>query len=260
MTFKNLSIITALSVFVIYAVLVFSLLSFLSADSIKQLFASPRTFYSIRTSVLAATLVVIISMIIALPAGYALSRYKFPGSRLLDTMLELPLFVSPAALGAMILIFFNTNPGIWIQDNIQQFIYTLYGLILAQFIAVAGIAVRLTKAAFDEIPPRYEQIARSLGASSFQAFKTVVLPNASRGIFSAAILTWAKAMGEFGATMTVAGTIAMRTETLPISIYMRLSSADIDGAVGAITLLIGICITVLYLSRVVTCKCKKTKY
>lgn len=256
-SFRRTSILSALAVFSLYFILIASLLSFLSLQSLAQIVSSPRTIHAIKMSVYSATVVVIISMVFSLPAGYALSRYSFWGRRFVDTLLELPLFVSPAALGAMILIFFNTSPGAWLQENTQQFIFTVSGIILAQFVATIGLSVRLTKSAFDEFPQRYEMVARSLGASSFQAFVTVVLPNCSRGIFAASILTWAKAMGEFGATITVAGTIAMRTETLPISIYMRLSRADIEGAVGSITLLIFISVLVLYLSRVITCKCQK---
>lgn len=252
MTFKRASIAVALATFFMYALLIASLYTFLSFDAIRALFSSPRMLHAISTSVFSATLVVFIAGLIALPAGYALSRHNFFGKKMVDTMLELPLFVSPAAVGAMILIFFNTTAGVWIQENVQQFVFTIYGIILAQLVAVLGIAVRLCKAAFDEVPPRYDAMARSLGATSFTAFRTVVMPNARRGLFAAAILTWAKAMGEFGATITVAGTIAMRTETLPVSIYMRLANADIEGAVAAIALLISVSLVVLYFSRFIT--------
>ncbi len=252
MTFKRASIAVALATFFMYALLIASLYTFLSFDTIKTLFSSPRMLHAINTSVFSATLVVFIAGLIALPAGYALSRHDFFGKKIVDTMLELPLFVSPAAVGAMILIFFNTTAGVWIQENVQQFVFTIYGIVLAQLVAVLGIAVRLCKAAFDEVPPRYDAMARSLGATSFTAFRTVVMPNARRGLFAAAILTWAKAMGEFGATITVAGTIAMRTETLPVSIYMRLANADIEGAVAAIALLISVSLVVLFFSRFIT--------
>ena len=250
MTFKRLCIGFAFSVFLIYAGLVVSLYSFYSSEHLLRIIASPRAFYAVRLSVVAASVTMLLSMVLAVPAAYALSRYQFAGKRLVDILLELPLFVSPAALGAMILVFFNTPLGIWVQGNIQQFVFTVYGVVLAQTVAVLGIAVRLAKAVFDEIPRRYEAVARTLGASRRQAFTSITLPHAYRGLFAAMVLTWAKAVGEFGATVTVAGTIAMRTETLPVSIYMRLASADIEGAVGSILILITISLVVLYLSRV----------
>ncbi|MDO9534410.1 MAG: ABC transporter permease [Bacillota bacterium] len=249
MTFKRVTILFAISIVLIYGGLILSLYSFFSTEHLLNMIRSPRILYSIRLSIAAASITVFFSMILAVPAAFALSRYNFAGKRIVDTLLELPLFVSPAALGAMILIFFNTPAGVWVQGNIQQFVFTVYGIVLAQIIAVLGISVRLVKAVFDEIPLRYEAVARTLGASPFRAFSTVTLPNAYKGLFAATVLTWAKAVGEFGATVTVAGTIAMRTETLPVSIYMRLASADIEGAVGSIIVLITISLLVLYFSR-----------
>lgn len=251
MSFKRMCILFAISVFLIYAGLIVSLYSFYSSEHLLRIVASARALYAVRLSIAAASVTVLISMTLAIPAAYALSRYQFVGKRFIDTLLELPLFVSPAALGAMILIFFNTPLGTWVQGNVQQFVFTVYGVILAQIIAVLGIAVRLVKAVFDEIPRRYEAVARTLGASRRQAFTSITLPHAYRGLFAATVLTWAKAVGEFGATVTVAGTIAMRTETLPVSIYMRLASADIEGAVGSILILITISLVVLYISRLI---------
>ncbi|MFN3505670.1 MAG: ABC transporter permease [Caldimicrobium sp.] len=189
---------------------------------------------------------------IALPSAYALSRFDFKGKYFIDTILELPMIVSPAALGAMILIFFNTPFGLWVQNNFVQFIFTPYGIILAQFITTAGIATRLIKAALDEIPQRYEEVACSLGTSPFIAFLTITLPLSRKGIIAASILTWAKAVGEFGATIMVAGTMAMKTETLPIAIFMKLSMADIEGTVVLIMILISLGITTLYSVRLLT--------
>ena len=83
-------------------------------------------------------------------------------------------------------------------------------------------------------------VARTLGASPSRAFLTIGLPLARRGLLASGVLTWAKALGEFGATIMVAGTMAMRTETLPMAIYMRLSSADIEGTVALILVLLAI--------------------
>lgn len=249
MSFKKICILCAAVIFIVYAGLIASLSSFFSLERMFNIIASGRTLYAIKLSLLAATAVTFLSMLVAVPAAFALSRYDFAGKKLVDTVLELPLFVSPAALGAMILIFFNTSLGIWIQANIEQFVFTVYGVLLAQLVAVMGISVRLVKAVFDQIPVRYEEVARTLGASAGRAFFTVTLPNACRGLLSAFVLTWAKAIGEFGATVTVAGTIALKTETLPISIYMRLATADIEGAVASIIILIAISLLVLYVSR-----------
>ncbi|HNY13554.1 MAG TPA: ABC transporter permease subunit, partial [Candidatus Wallbacteria bacterium] len=169
---------------------------------------------------------------------YALSRYEFRGRALVDAALEIPLIVSPIALGALLLIFFRTSAGTYIQDNAATFVFEIKGIILAQFITSAGVAARMIKATFDEISPRYEMVARSLGASPLYSFATVTFPLARRGIIAATAVTFAKCVGEFGATMTLAGTMPMKTETLPVSIFLNLSSASIEGVAVLIILLI----------------------
>lgn len=249
MGLKKISISFSFFTFIFYLTLIFSLLSFISKDRFFNILFSERTLFSIKLSITAASLAVILSFLIALPAAYALSRYEFPGKRYIDLILELPMIVSPAALGAILLFFFNTHMGTWIQEHFQQFIFTFYGIILAQFTTILGITIRMIKSGFDDVSPRYENAARTLGANSIQAFFTVSLPLCSKSILSAVILAWAKAVGEFGATITIAGTMAMRTETLPVAIYMRLSVADIDGAVVLITILLAIGLLVLFTVR-----------
>ncbi len=252
MTFKRVAIFFAASIFALYAGLVLSLFYFYKGSLFVETLFSERTLYSIKISLIAATIATFLSLVIALPSAYALSRFDFRGRHIIDTILELPMIVSPAALGAMLLIFFNNPLGIWIQDNYAQFVFTIYGIILAQFVTTAGIATRLIKAAMDEIPQRYEDVARSLGVSPFKAFLTVTLPLCKNGIIAASVLTWAKAIGEFGATITIAGSMAMKTETLPIAIFMRLSTADIEGTVVLILILVAIGFATLYSVRLLT--------
>lgn len=249
MGFQRLTIAAALSVFGFYALLIASLAYFFDGDQVLKVWGSPRTLFTIRLSLTAATLAAVLALLVAVPAAYALSRFDFRGRLAADTILEFPIIVSPAALGAILLIFFTNPLGEWIQSHVIAFVFVFAGVVLAQFVTVLGIATRFVKTALDEIPREYERVARSLGAAPFRAFATTTLPLAKRGLFTAFVLSWAKAMGEFGATITVAGTMAMRTETLPIAIYMRLSSADIEGTVGLIVLLLTIGLGSLFLAR-----------
>ncbi|MBI5569065.1 MAG: ABC transporter permease [Desulfomonile tiedjei] len=249
MSFKRISIACSVATFGVYAILILSLFYFFRRETLWDTLLSERTLFSIRLSIMAATISTLLSIVIAVPSAFALSRYDFLGKRAVDTILELPMIVSPAALGAMLLIFFNNPLGLWIQDHGPQFVFTFYGIVLAQFVTVAGVATRLIKAAMDEIPVRYEAVARTLGASPAQAFRTVTLPLSRRGIYAAAILSWAKALGEFGATITIAGSMSMKTETLPIAIFMRLSSAEIEGTVVLILILVSIGLSILYVVR-----------
>lgn len=249
--FRLLSTSAAYGVFGLYALLIGTLFYYFQPDELFATLRSDRFAFSLRLSLFAATSATLLSLFFGVPAAYALVRYRFFGQRLVDTMLELPMVVSPAALGAALLIFFAQPGGQWLQSQTTYFVFAVPGIIAAQFVTTLGIATRLLAAAFSEIPRRYEDMARCLGASPRKAFVTVTLPLARRGILGAAVLTWAKALGEFGATITVAGTMAMKTETLPVSIYMRLSSADIGGTVALILLLVAIGLSALYLVRVV---------
>ncbi len=246
MTFRRLTILCALLVLAIYGLLIASLAYFIDLTTIISALASRRVLFSIQLSLITATLATGLALVIAIPAAYALSRHRFRGREAVDAILEFPLIVSPAALGAIILIFFSNPFGTWIQTHVLQFVFAFTGIVLAQFITVLGVGVRFMKTAFDQVSPRFETMARTLGASPARAFFTVDLPLARRGIMASGALTWAKALGEFGATITVAGTMAMRTETLPVAIYMRLSGADIKGTVALILVLLTIGLTALF--------------
>lgn len=252
MTFKKISIAFSIATFGIYTLLILSLFYFFRGETLWDTLRSERTLFSIQLSIIAASISTLLSVLIAIPSAFALSRYDFPGKRAVDTILELPMIVSPAALGAMLLIFFNNPLGLWIQDHGPQFVFTFYGIVLAQFLTVCGVTTRLIKAAMDEIPVRYEAVARTLGASPGKAFLTITLPLSRRGILAASILSWAKALGEFGATITIAGSMAMKTETLPIAIFMRLSSAEIEGSVILILILVSIGLSILYVVRLLS--------
>lgn len=254
MTFRKATIVCAFLTFGLYAALIGSLFYFFKGETLWETIFSERTLFSVRLSLTAATISTGLAMVIAVPSAFALSRYAFPFKTAVDTILELPMIVSPAALGAMLLIFFNNPLGLWVQERGIQVVFTSIGIFLAQFVTVAGVATRLTKAAMDEIPVRFEAVARTLGATPLQAFWTITLPLSKRGLWAAAILSWAKAVGEFGASITIAGSMAMKTETLPIAIFMRLSSADIEGTVILILLLLSIGLGTLYGIRLISSK------
>ena len=246
MSFRRISVLSALSVLLLYGGLIGSLFYFVDFSLFLDTLLSKRILFSIRLSLSTATLASLISVGLGIPAAYALSRFEFPGKRIVDTLLELPMVLSPAAFGAMLLIFFNTPLGSWLQEKGIRFAFEVRGIVLAQVVTSLGIATRLIKAAMDEIPQRYEDVARSLGASSTMAFATITLPLCKRGVIASWVLTWAKALGEFGATITLAGSMAMKTETLPIAIFMRLSTADIEATVVLIFILVGVGLGILY--------------
>lgn len=249
MRLKNTVIATAFSILFLYGILIASAFYFFDVISFKAAFSDYRILYAIWISISAASLATVFAILIAVPAAFALSRYDFRLKSWIDLILELPMIISPAALGAVILIFFQTPLGLAIRDNVIDVVYAFSGIVLAQFITVLGIATRMIKAVFDEVPVRYENIARTMGAGPGKAFFQIALPLAKNGIFSAVVLTWAKAIGEFGATITVAGSMSMKTETLPTAIFLTLSTADIKGTVILILILLFISLCLLIATR-----------
>jgi molybdate transport system permease protein len=251
MSFRNTMIGAAICIFVFYLGLILSLFYFVGGKGFWEAVVNPYTLFSIRLSLIAATVATFFAVIIGLPSAYALSRFEFVGKRIVDTFLEIPMIVSPIALGASFLVFFNTPLGDLVQTKGLFFVFEVPGIILAQFASVAGLATRLMKASLDEISPRYEAVARSLGSSPWQAFYRVTLPLSYKGLLASIILSWAKAVGEFGATVTLAGAMPGKTETMPIAIFTALASANIDKAVVLILILVAFGLLTLYSVRLI---------
>jgi molybdate transport system permease protein len=125
-------------------------------------------------------------------------------------------------------------------------------VILAQFAVVSAFAVRTLRATFDEISPRQEQVALTLGCRRSQAFWLVVLPEARYGLLSAATLAWARALGEFGPVLIFAGTTRRRTEVLPVSVYLELTIGHVEEAVAVSVVMIAVALMVLISVRALT--------
>jgi molybdate transport system permease protein len=249
MSFRHTMIGASICIFVFYLGLILSLFYFVGGKGFWEAFINPYTLFSIQLSLIAATIATFFAVIIGLPSAYALSRFDFVGKRIIDTFLEIPMVMSPIALGASLLVFFNTPLGELIQNKGIFFVFEVPGIILAQFASIAGLATRLMKASLDEISPRYEAVARSLGSSSWQAFYKITLPLSFRGLIASVILSWAKAIGEFGATVTLAGAMPGKTETMPIAIFTALASANIDKAIVLILILVVFGLGTLYVVR-----------
>jgi molybdate transport system permease protein len=237
-----------------FVIVIVSLLTYTDWGTIWAAFTSSETLYAIKLSLITATITTILAVLIAVPVAYAISKNNFFGKTLVDSLLDLPIVISPIALGAALLVFFNTPLGSAINNNVLHFVFSIPGIVLAQFVVVSALAIRLLKSTFDSIDLRYEQVSRTLGCGKAEAFFRVVLPLARDGLVAASILTWARATGEFGATVILAGATAMKTETLPIAIFLNLSSANIGSAVALIFILVIISLAALLVIRLVTGK------
>jgi molybdate transport system permease protein len=242
--------ISALAILIIFFVgIIVSLLTYTNWGNFISALRSSEVLFAIRLSLMTATIATIISIIVAVPVAYAISKNSFFGKSLVDSLLDLPIVISPVAIGAALLVFFSTPVGSGINSNLITFVFSVPGIVLAQFTIVSALAIRLLKSTFDSIDPRYEQVARTLGCSKPEAFLRVTLPLAKDGLIAAGILTWARAVGEFGASVTLAGATAMKTETLPIAISLSLGTANIEKAIAIIFVLIIIAVIALLVIR-----------
>jgi molybdate transport system permease protein len=229
--------------------IIVSMFAYTDWDTFVTALFSREILFAIRLSVTTATIAAAISLLIAVPVAYTIARTRFPGKDIVDSLLDLPIVVSPVALGAALLVFFNTPLGAAINNNVIRFVFSVPGIVLAQITIISALAVRLLKSTFDSIDPRYEQVARTLGCSQPEAFFRVTLPLARDGLIASAILTWARAVGEFGATVTLAGATALKTETLPTAIYLSLASADIEKAIAVVFVLVILAVAALLVIR-----------
>lgn len=210
--------------------------------------------YAIRLSLLSCTVSTVLSLWVAVPLGYLLSRFQFRGKRLVDTIIDIPIVLPPLVIGLSLLILFRSGPGIWVEEQFtaltgSRITYAVPGVILAQFMVACAFAVRTMRATFDEINPRSEQVALTLGCSRGQAFWMVALPEARRGLLVAATLAWARSLGEFGPILIFAGATRFKTEVMPTTVFLLMSVGDIEGAVAVSMLMIGAAVGVLVLVR-----------
>lgn len=199
---------------------------------------SPEITHAIFLSLTTATVSSAVALGIGVPSAYFLARREFPGKSLVDALLDIPVFISPIAIGAMLLVAFSSGQGRWLQEHVGEIVFEVPGVVVAQATIVTALAIRLMKATFEGIPVRYEKVARSLGCTEWMAFRKVALPLSRSGLLASAILVWARAIGEFGATVTLAGATERKTATIPTSIYLGFSSADVDRALTLVVILI----------------------
>jgi molybdate transport system permease protein len=171
------------------------------------------------------------------------------GKSLVDTLMDLPVVLSPIALGAMLLIFFSTPLGKVLDGSLGPFVFEVKGIIVAQFFVIIGLSIRLLKNTFETVDVEYEHLARTLGYGRFRVFTRVVLPISKKSILAAFLLTWGRAIGEFGATVTLAGATTFKTETLPVAIFLNFESADVSSALAFILILVAVSMVILFSMR-----------
>jgi molybdate transport system permease protein len=228
--------------------LLLALASFTSPAYLGRALASPEIQYAFRLSLISCTLSTLLSLWIAVPAGYVLSRFRFRGQSIVDAVLDVPIVLPPLVLGLALLILFQTPLGRAIE-RIVPVTFAVPSVVLAQFSVACAFAVRTMRVTFDQISPRSEQVAMTLGCSRAQAFWMIVFPEARRGMLTAATLAWARSLGEFGPILVFSGATRMRTEVLPTTVFLELSVGNIEAAAAVSLVMVVAAMVVLLLAR-----------
>ena len=207
---------------------------------------SPEIRYAIMLSLVSCTISTILSLWVAIPIGYMMSRYHFRGKAVIDTILDIPIVLPPLVVGISLLVLFNFPPFSWLSAYV---VYEVPAVILAQFMVAAAFAVRTMRVTFDRIPQRYENVALTLGCNRSKAFWMVIMPQARYGVLAAATLAWARALGEFGPILVFAGSTRLRTEVLPTSVFLELQAGSLKGMLAISLLMIVTAAIVLVTAR-----------
>ena len=201
--------------------------------------------FSIKLSLVSCTLTTLLSLWVAVPIGYLMSRFDFRGKPIIDTLLDIPIVLPPLVVGLSLLILFRYMPE-WLSDAV---VYKWPAVVLAQFMVACAFAVRTMRVTFDQIPQRFEQVALTLGCNRRQAFWRVIMPQAKGGRLAAGTLAWARALGEFGPILVFAGATRQKTEVLPTSAFLELQAGRTEGMLAVSLIMIAAAVVVLLIAR-----------
>ena len=189
-----------------------------------------------------------LNIVLGIGVGYFLARTRFPGRDLLDTLLTLPMVMPPTVLGYYLLVLVGRRSafGSWLYDTFGiNLIFTWQGAVIAATVVAFPLVFKPARAAFEAVDGQLEQAARVLGVSELSIFFRITLPLAWRGILAGVLLAFARALGEFGATLMVAGSIPGKTQTLSIAVYEAVQAGKDDTANMLVVITSIVCVVVL---------------
>jgi molybdate transport system permease protein len=197
-------------------------------------------WFSLRLSLQVALSATVLIVLFGVAAGYLLARKNFRGKELIDILFTLPLVLPPTVTGYYLIILFGRNG--WIGKVLYAWtgwslMFTWYAAVLASFVVALPLMIRTTRAAIESIDPHLIQASFTLGHSEMETVWRVILPLAHRGLMAGGVLSFARALGEFGATLMIAGNIPGKTNTLPLTIYTLAGSGEWSQAQIAVILL-----------------------
>ena len=206
------------------------------------------TVDALRLSLLCSLAATAACVAFGVPLAWVLARAEFPGRRLVRALVTLPMVLPPVVGGIALFLAFGRNGLIgqhlddWFGLRLP---FSMGGVIVAETFVAMPFLVVAVEGGLRAVDTRYEDAAATLGATRFTVFRRVTLPLIAPALFAGAVLSWARAIGEFGATITFAGNFAGKTQTMPLAIFGRFESGDLDGTLGLSLVLVGVSIAVL---------------
>jgi molybdate transport system permease protein len=215
--------------------------------SMPEQLGSTAVWQALRLSLQTATLATAASLVLGVPLAWLLARTDFPGRRLVRALVTLPLVLPPVVGGVALLLALGRNGvvGRWLDSAFGLTLpFTTSGVVVAETFVAMPFLVITVEGTLRAADVRYEEAAATLGASRLTAFRRVTLPMIAPGVAAGAVLAWARALGEFGATITFAGSFPGRTQTMPLAVYLALQD-DPAAAIALSLVLLAVSLAVL---------------
>ncbi|WBO67645.1 molybdate ABC transporter permease subunit [Streptomyces camelliae] len=209
--------------------------------------AGTEVWQALQLSLVTATAATAVSLVLGVPLAWLLARTEFPGRGFVRALVTLPLVLPPVVGGVALLLALGRNGvvGRWLDSWFGITLpFTTAGVVIAEAFVAMPFLVISVEGTLRAADPRFEEAATTLGASRFTVFRRVTLPLIAPGIAAGAVLAWARALGEFGATITFAGNFPGRTQTMPLAVYLALQN-DPDAAISLSLVLLAVSIAVL---------------
>lgn len=209
--------------------------------------AEPAVRAALRLSLETATLATLLCVVLGVPLAWLLARVEFPGRRLVRALVTVPLVLPPVVGGVALLLVFGRRGliGSWLDSTFGVTLpFTTAGVVLAEAFVAMPFLVIAVEGALRGADRRYEEAAATLGAGRWTTFTRVTLPLVAPGVAAGAVLCWARALGEFGATITFAGNYPGRTQTMPLAVYLALET-DLRAAIVLSLLLLTVSVAIL---------------
>lgn len=209
---------------------------------------------ALRLSAITSTISLAVSVLVGTPLAYLLARREFRGKTLIDILIDLPLVLPPTVAGVALLVAFGRRGmvGQYLDDWGLRIAFTTTAVVLAQIFVSAPLYIRTAKAGFESVEPVYEGVASTLGASPLRSFWRITVPLAAPSLVAGAILCWARALSELGATLIFAGSLRGETQTMPLAIIAAFESGrSIDVSIALSLILVGAALVLLTMLRIV---------